>query len=502
MKLGIWKTEDFTENAQDADDEESDDDWSIKTFEDGDNESEHNNADEVQFIPTEDEHEAKSMLSPEKPEPQPLPHLVALPIGDTPDIMSLSSSTSDESTQTIYASQFDEYESDVFGSRLQCSIFFLPPSHKSDAGDSDMFYCVPNVAVSYHTPTEYLGGEHATKNKEERHRIKKKRKRKELDEQFLKSSMKKYAVQDMTIAKYGNATKAFRLRMAKLGKDPKEIDDKMNAKIERRLRRCLRRRNKKPDELTKKNVKKLPNLSKKAKIMRWVKLHQKNAPIKTFYENGWLDKSDGSLRLKMGRNNTRKKNSPSIAFGLWNEEEEQKKEAMYKGSGKNNISAISKHKDCTVSEDSNKNNKTNTEKKCIEKKTSRKRKKRKSKENMKQVNDKEDDKSSEESFFISKDWQISIKKCESINGDEEDEEIPKSVHSECGKQQESDSDDEISLHARSTPNKPREGGRNETPETEPEIEDEKETDKAQENEKRVKKHSTGSRWSMIKPGKI
>ena len=429
----------------------------------------------------------------QKPWKPPLPaYKFALPVGDTPDIML---SSSEESVRTIYASQLDEYESDIFGSRFQYGMFYLPPSQKSDAGDSDMFYCVPSVAVSYYPTRDYLTKKKVVAGKRPG-KMKKKKRRKELNEQFLRSAMKKRAVQDTSIAKYGHATKAFRLRMAKLGKDPKETDDKINAKIERSLRKCIRRKTNNSDELTKNNVKKLPNLSKKAKIMRWVKLYDKNGLIKTFYENGWVENSGGPIQPTTDR----------IAVGAQDPKYEAKNrvETIENETVSNEIAEYetgekddsSKQSQISLADDSLENQ---GKKDSNRKRKRPKRRHRRTSDNLKKRIQDKSDRSSEESYVISKDWQISIGRSKTFvdneeDEDEENEDLPKSDHSQSKIENDSNSDEQVSGYISSNESEENMDTRLATPDTEPELLEKQEPIRP---EKPKKKHSGGSRWGLV-----
>ncbi len=301
LQLGIWKAEDFNQNA-DADDEKSEDDWSIKTFED--NQEEEN---EILDFPA-------TPLPPPPTPPKPItpPHMIILPRGDTADILRLptpSESDTPSSSYSVYASEFDEYESDVFGTRLQENLFFVPQSLQSDAGDSDIFYCVPRPVFELKDASTSSEQKTAEKNTEKTKEIfeNKKRRRKtrrELNEKFVRNFMAKHKVQDVTIQQFGGATKAFRLRMAKLGKDPIQEDCKRNEKIEKKVRRRLARSKRKRKQLTKENVIKLPNVSKKAKVMRWINVQRKgqNSNSNVVFENGWMGNDDlqSSIRIVDG----------------------------------------------------------------------------------------------------------------------------------------------------------------------------------------------------------
>ena len=494
IEMGIWKREDFAEHAQDADNEESEDDWSIKTFDDDkDDDDDDDGGNDSQETSNEQEIKHLCSVTPEEIEGENeklfLPHRVELPVGDTPDILSVLSSSSfssEESIPTIFASDFDEYESDVFGSRLQCSIFFLPPSLKSEAGDSDMFYCVPNVAHQSSTEFERI---HAKKTSiSERQKPKKMRKRRELDNEFLKSAMKKYAVQDKAIKNFGNATKAFRLRMTKLGKNPKEIDDKVNAKIERKLRRRLRREKlTKRAELTKKNVRKLPNITKKAKIMNWIKIGQKNKPAKVVHKNGWTGDSEASLIRKIG-NSLKKEDTCN---GLQKNDEMRKKRWI--GIDSADKYEVERNEGLKIGKERVRENENSTD---YEKKKERTKKKKRKRRRKKSSDVRE---SSEESILILKDWQITMKTDQLIFENEDDDQTPRSDNSSCKGEKSTDSD-EASVFARSTPTQLYQKKRCETPESEPEVIEE--TENVVQDEKRAKKHSTGSRWSLIKPGNI
>ena len=214
MELGIWTADDFHDKADEADDEEeSEDDWSIKTFE-----AEVEEVNEIVDYPV-----TPPPTPPPEPPPKTPPHFIQLPVGDTPDILHCPTSTESEpsSSYSVYASNFDEYESDVFGSRLQENIFFQPQSLQSEAGDSDMFYCVPihkmqfdsgldqPVRKSYKKKIATDGRLDITT--QEGGREKKRKKRRVLDERFVDAFMKRNKVQDTTIVQYGGATKAFRL---------------------------------------------------------------------------------------------------------------------------------------------------------------------------------------------------------------------------------------------------------------------------------------------------
>ena len=492
-KLGIWNEEEEVENenevansvdeADEADNEESGDDWSIATFEDEDDSVNENTkkkkkAPEV-VVNTGANDTQKPLMN------IPVPHKFPLPVGDTPDIML---SSGDESTRTIYASQIDEYESDVFGPRLQHDMFYKPPSLKSDAGDSDMFYCVPSLNISFYSTRDYFPGKGKAKAKNEEKKAKKIRHRKELNEQFLKSAMKKYAVQDKAIAQYGNATKAFRLRMAKLGKDPKESDDKANARIERQLRKRLSRKPKKTEELTKNNVKKLPNLSKKARIMRWVKLYDKNGLLKTIYENGWVDQQEDLTQSTTGRIVAKSQDPSSDAKTLAETAENKPVDTAI---DKEEVGKEDGQGEGTFIDEKAEYSKTNSS----DLKRRKKRKKRKILDNMKKRKEDKFEKSSEESFLISKDWQISVRESKSIDENEEDEETPKSEHSDSNVEQESNSDGGVSACTSSHRSEANMEKRPDTPDSEPEII----AKRPIRYEKRNKKQNIVSRWGVV-PG--
>ena len=422
----------------------------------------------------------------------PLPQKVALPVGDTPDILI---SSSEESVKTIYASHFDEYESDIFGSKFYQRMFYLPPSQKSAAGDSDMFYCVPSASVSYYSTNDYFARPNVGTRKRAGKKVKRKKQRKVLNELHLKAAIKKYTVQDMTIAKFGNATRTFRLRLARLGKDPKEIDDKMNAKIERSIRRRLRRRPIKSEELTKSNVKKLPNLSKKAKIMRWVKLFDKNGLIKTYYENGWVENSGESLNLQTD-NTVARTHSPLLEARTG--EETIENETTYDNADQNKTAKdleTSKQSDVAVVDEKGENQEKSDSNR---KRTNKRRRRMKMLENMNKRKQVKSEISSEESFVISKEWQISLERSKTIDDDDGDDEMPKSDHSERKIGQESNSDDDVSVYTSSTQSEANMNTRVETPSTEPEV---KEKEPSIQHEKPPKKHSKGSRWGMV-PSKL
>ena len=493
-KLGIWNEEEEAENendvaksvdeADEADNEESGDDWSIATFEDEDD-SENENAKKKKKVPTVVNTDANATQKPLMSIP--LPHKFPLPVGDTPDIVLWSG---DESTCTIYASHIDEYESDIFGPRLQHDMFYKPPSLKSDAGDSDMFYCVPSLNISFYSTRDYFPGKEKAKAKKMEKKAKKMRHRKELNEQFLKSAMKKYAVQDKAIAQYGNATKAFRLRMAKLGKDPKDTDAKANSRIEKQLRKRISRKPKKTEELTKNNVKKLPNLSKKARIMRWVKLYDKNGLLKTFYENGWVDQQEELAQSMTGRIVAKSQDPSSDVKNLADTTENRPVDTAIeqnekgKGDGQDEDTLIDEKAEYS---------KTNNS----DLKRRKKRKKRKILDNMKIRKEDMLDKSSEESFLISKDWQISVRESKSIDENEEDEEMPKSNHSDSNAEQESNSDDGVSICASSHKSEVNLEKRINTPDSEPEVIAKRHI----RYEKRNKKQNIVSHWGVV-PGKF
>ena len=519
VNLGIWKAEDFVEQAQDADDEKSEDDWSIKTVEE---EAEEENHNEFPVTPP--------PAPPPPPRKETPPYMKTLPIGDTPDIEISSSSKSEASfIYSIYASQFDEYESDVFGSRLQENLFFLPSIY-SDAGDSDMFYCVPRSTVSQHQTSDYFHKSEGSKKRRKKTdndktdgagKLKRCKTLKELNEQFVQAAMMKYAVRDAAIVQYGGATKAFRLRMAKLGKDPKKRDNEINEKIERKIRKRLRRK-KKTDELTKQNVEKLPNISKSAKVLRWITIHKKgeNKDLNVVYENGWMGNEDlgKSMRLRegMGEHGLKKRASLGLKSIEGDEDEgvnEEKQGIKYELEKEDNLL------------DRGSKRGENEQDGGRRKKKLRKKRKRWQKDHKSEKNEDQSD----ESFVIVKHWQLEKKKF-SKNNDEinqrnnddndDDDDIedfsPQSDHSSDKKkqrQQQSDcADSNVSIMPPDSPVSPRkQQPRFPTPETEPETEPEP-IEEEEEKEEKVamtpvsnewtRKNEAAMNWKKLKPGKI
>ena len=518
VNLGIWKAEDFVEQAQDADDEKSEDDWSIKTVEEA--EEENHNEFPVTPPPT----------PPPPPRKETPPYMKTLPIGDTPDIEISSSSESEASfIYSIYASQFDEYESDVFGSRLQENLFFLPSIY-SDAGDSDMFYCVPRSTVSQHPSSDYF---HKSKRGKKRRKktdndntdqtagkVKRCKTLKELNEQFVQAAMMKFAVRDAAIIQYGGATKAFRLRMAKLGKDPKKRDNEINEKIERKIRKRLRRK-KKTDELTRQNVEKLPNISKAAKVLRWITIHKKgeNKDLNVVYENGWMGNDDlgKSMRLREGMGEQGLKKRASLGLkSIEGDEDEVVNE------GRQGIKYELEKEDTLLERGSKRGE--NEQVGGRRKKKLRKKRKRWQKDHTSKKN--ED--GSEESFVIVKHWQLEKKQLPKDNdeidqgNDDDDYDYddiedfsPQSDHSSDKKKQQQlqsdDADSDVSIIPPDSPvSQRKQQPRFPTPDTEPEaepepIEEEEEKDEVARtpvSDERKRKNEAAMNWKKLKPGKI
>lgn len=514
INLGIWKEEDFVEQAHDADDEKSEDDWSIKTVEE---EAKEENQNEFPVTPT--------PTPPPPPRKETPPYMKTLPIGDTPDIDISSSSESEASfIYSIYASQFDEYESDVFGSRLQENIFFLPSIY-SDAGDSDMFYCVPRTTISQHPSSDYFRKSEGKKRgkktdndeTDEARKAKRYKTMKERNEQFVQAAMIKYAVRDAAIVQYGGATKAFRLRMAKMGKDPEKRDNEINEKIERKIRKRLRRK-KKREELTKQNVDKLPNISKKAKVLRWITIHKKgeNKELNVVYENGWMGNEDlgKSMRLRVGMGEQGLKKRASLGLKSIEGDED---EGVNEGGQRIKYEL---EKEDTLLERGEKRDESKQDggrkKKKLQKKRKRLQKDSKSEKNEWQ---------SEESFVIVKHWQLEKKKPPKNNdevdhgNDDDDEGIedvsPQSDHSSDKKkqqqQQSDDTDSDLSIIPPDSPVSPRkQQPRFPTPDTEPEAEPEPIEEEEEEEEEvamtpvsneKKRKNDASINWKKLKPGK-
>ena len=510
FELGIWKPDAFVDNAQEADDEESEDDWSLKSDAEEDDDKSISNAPQTP-VPEVPASEVIAEVTPEPEESTPevideempvLPKDVELPTGDTPDILSFSSETESSCVPTIYASYFDEYESDVFSKRLLENIFFLPSSVHSD-GDSDMFYCVPVSNTSHtQTPDYFCNRKQKVHNDNHGLRRSKKRKRKDLDDQYVTSSMKKYAVHDATIVQYGGATKAFRLRMAKLGKDPKETDDKINTKLERKIRRRLKR-HKKANKLTTENLKKLPNISKTAKVLRWVTIHKRNMKMNVVYQNSWtgnenlnssmrLRGAGGGAAIKEERTVKRKVSLgvKSVGEGENFEGEDQREgeEANEKGYSIEESASVVKEQKTTVGGQEGEGRK----------KKFRKRRKKRS------CGDQEKDEgiASEDSLLIIKNWQVYQKrKGEVDSSDEQDtnngNESPRSEHSSNKnyKIRSSDTESGLSVYPPVSPGLEPASNRVPTPETEhePEIEENCKDDKER------KRSTATSRWKLLQP---
>eukprot|EP00794_Sanderia_malayensis_P000466 gene466-1109_t len=295
LELGIWKME----NANDpVEEEEPSEKWSS--------------------INTNDDEEEKgaNAETPTKPTfPEPAYMLQMLPRGGTADILR-SPTPTESSRYSYYATELDEYESDAIHSHVPGGVV-LPMSNsaKSEAGDSDDVYCVPSVAKRLHESSTNVEEKGASKQDLKRQRakqireesdepdkVKRRKTRRELDELFVQAFMLKHKVRDVTINQYGGATKAFRLRMAKLGKDPVRVDNKVNQKIEDKIRRKLVKGNQRRKKLIRENLVKLPNVSKKAKVMRWISVQRKGQMnnLTVVYENGWMQESrdlEKSMRL-------------------------------------------------------------------------------------------------------------------------------------------------------------------------------------------------------------
>eukprot|EP00795_Rhopilema_esculentum_P017261 gene17261-8824_t len=512
FELGIWKPDAFVDNAQEADDEESEDDWSLKSDAEEDDDKSISNAPQTPE-PEAPEPEVIAKVTPEPEASTPevideempvLPKDVALPTGDTPDILSFSSETESSCVPTIYASYFDEYESDVFSKRLLENIFFLPSSVHSD-GDSDMFYCVPvSNASNTQTPDYFCNRKQKVHNDNHGVRRSKKRRRKDLDDQYVRSSIKKYAVHDATIVQYGGATKAFRLRMAKLGKDPKETDDKINTKLERKILRRLKRR-KKAKKLTAENLKKLPNIGKTAKVLRWVTIHKRNMKMNVVYQNSWTGNENlsSSMRLRGAGGGAAIKEERTVkrkvSLGVRSVGEGENFEGVEQREGEEaneQGSSIEERERASGVKEQN----TTVGVKEGERRKKKFRKRRKKR----RCDDQEKDEgiASEDSLVIIKNWQVHQKrKGEVDSSDEQDKnngnESPRSEHSSNQKYKirSSDAESGLSVYPPESPGLESASNRVQTPETEhePEIEED-----CKDNKERNRSTAT-SHWKLLQP---
>ena len=328
-ELGIWNTEDIAEEAEDEYEEDEDEDnGSVFSF---------------RTMSETSETTLNKTIETQKPKtPEVLPQSIPLPIGDTPDI--LHSPTPSEETPSpseesepsmIYsrsASEFDEYESDVFGQKIQENIFKKPPSSpKSDAGESDMFYCVPIHALVVKSLSEYKDHLEFIENKkpnrkgktkfsEKKEKRKKLKKRTYLNELFVNANVRKHSTKETNIKQLGYVTKSFRLRLAKQGIDPEEEEKREKEMLEKRFRRRVNKTKRRKAKLTKDNLAKIPNMNRNMTVMRWITLQKKedNTSLSLIVENGWTGAEGNlasSIRLRENTTDNENKTRPPLKKG-------------------------------------------------------------------------------------------------------------------------------------------------------------------------------------------
>ena len=297
--------------------------------------------------------------------------------------------------------------------------------------------------------------------------------------------------------------------MAKAGKDPLAADNKRNARMEKRIRKRLKQGNKKRQMLTRENVVKLPNVSKLAKVMRWIGIQR--IGVNVVLENGWTGEADSTTLLVGGE--THKvglKKRQSMGLKSMDEEGDSK---MSGETGRDFVKSENYFADNVNKEEDH--GRLDTAGAQIKKPNKQKQKKLRRRPKVAQRRKAANHVAhSEESFVINKFWQIKVADKKSVSTEEDVEDFsPRSGDSvvvESNTSLSCDSGDSA-VPVETPPSTPRrDKQRFPTPETEIEPEPENEASQSDEDEEQMKKdcesqvkskgRSTAmSNWKMLRP---